>query len=133
MTTQNISFFSLASDRMNWLSARQKVTSENVANANTPNFKARDVVSFADLLDGSRNGGVRLATTHAGHVGGLGRGQSPVAEVTDRNATVSTLDGNSVDLEEQAMRSAETADQYRLAADLYRKGFEMLGLAVRKR
>ena len=133
MTTGNISFFALTSDRLNWLSARQKVTSENVANANTPGFKARDVVSFSDVLNGSRTGGVRLATTHAGHVGGLGGGGKNVAQMTDPTATSRSLDGNSVDIESQAMRASETADQYRMAADLYRKGFEMLGLAVRKR
>ncbi|HAC51413.1 MAG TPA: flagellar biosynthesis protein FlgB, partial [Sulfitobacter sp.] len=38
MNLSNLSILGLASDRMQWLSARQKVVSENVANASTPNF-----------------------------------------------------------------------------------------------
>ncbi|MFD2853698.1 flagellar basal body rod protein FlgB [Seohaeicola zhoushanensis] len=46
-----MSFFRLASRKMEWLSARQKVIAENVANADTPGYKARDVASFAETLE----------------------------------------------------------------------------------
>ena len=51
-------------------------------------------------------------------------------EVTDRSAIGTTLDGNTVNLEEQAVKAAEIGDHYRLAAQLYRKSYDLLTMAV---
>ncbi|SHI65287.1 flagellar basal-body rod protein FlgB [Palleronia salina] len=134
MSITDLSFFNLASDRLSWLSARQKVTAENIANANTPDYRAKDVSGFAEMLQGSRTGSVRLATTDPRHITGSGGpANTSVREGTDRASVIRTIDGNGVDLEDQAIRAAEIADQHRLATELYRKGFEMLSMSVRKR
>ena len=52
--------FELASSQARWLELRQSTIATNVANANTPGFKARDVEPFNKVLDGMP---VRLATT----------------------------------------------------------------------
>ena len=130
MNLSNLSIFGLASDRMTWLAARQKVTSENVANAATPEFKARDVSSFETMLrDSTAGNSARLTTTHPMHVSSR-NGTQGVREITDANATATTLDGNTVNLEEQAIRASETSDQYRMAAQLYRKSYDLLTMAV---
>ncbi|KZY03126.1 MULTISPECIES: flagellar basal body rod protein FlgB [unclassified Sulfitobacter] len=130
MNLSNLSIFGLASDRMTWLAARQKVTSENVANAATPEFKARDVSSFETMLRDSTTGDTgSLRTTHPMHVSGR-TGTNGVREIDDATATATTLDGNTVNLEQQAIRAAETSDQYRMAAQLYRKSYDLLTLAV---
>ena len=104
MNLSNLSIFGLASDRMSWLSARQRVTSENVANASTPNYQSKDITDFATLLDAQSAPATGLAATHPKHITGTA--------------------------EDQAIRSAEISDQYRLAAQLYRKGYELLTLSV---
>lgn len=115
---------------MQWLSARQKVTSENVANASTPNYKARDISSFETMLKGELSRGDGLVTTHAKHISGAANSTPGVRTMEDPSAVASTLDGNSVNLEEQSIRAAEISDQYRMAAQLYRKGHDLLVMAV---
>lgn len=130
MNLSNLSFFDLASDRMTWLAARQKVTSENVANANTPGYEAKDVAAFDTMVDENRGGSVRMAVTHPAHLQSGGGTAPGVREITDPEARAQTIDGNSVVLEDQAIRSAENADNYRMAAQLYRKGYELLSAAI---
>jgi flagellar basal-body rod protein FlgB len=131
MKLNSMSFFQLASQRMSWLSANQRVVAENIANADTPGFKAREVSPFETLVDGSRTGGVR--TTHAGHIqgGGHAGGQaSGLPTTADSAAWETTIDGNTVVLEQQTLKAAEISESYRLAAQLYGKGHQLLSLAV---
>ncbi|NUH64979.1 flagellar basal body rod protein FlgB [Sulfitobacter sp. S0837] len=130
MNLSNLSILGLASDRMQWLSARQKVTSENIANAATPNYKARDVSSFETMLNGELSRGTGLVTTHDKHLTGVANVTPGVRTMDDRTAANATLDGNTVNLEEQSVRASEISDQYRLAAQLYRKSYDMLTMAV---
>ena len=44
----------LASSKMRWASERQKIVAENIANADTPRYRARDLVPFSALLAGSQ-------------------------------------------------------------------------------
>ena len=57
--------FELASSQARWLELRQSTIATNVANANTPGFKARDVEPFNKVLDTMP---VRLATTSPEHM-----------------------------------------------------------------
>ncbi|WP_040608972.1 flagellar basal body rod protein FlgB [Pseudooceanicola batsensis] len=124
-----MSFFDLASRRMNWLGARQQVIAQNVANSDTPGYKARDVSNFAEVLRGAGGAGVR--TTDSRHIGGVGGGAIDGVNIReDEGAHEVSLDGNSVALEQQSIKAAEISENYRLAAQLYRKGHEMLTLAV---
>ncbi|MFT6090856.1 flagellar basal body rod protein FlgB [Sulfitobacter sp.] len=130
MNLSNLSIFGLASDRMTWLAARQQVTSENIANSATPSFQARDVTSFQSMLDNQTSTDAGLVTTHANHISGRSVSTSGIREVNDSTATAATLDGNTVNLEDQAIRSADISDQYRMAAQLYRKSYDLLTMAV---
>lgn len=127
MNLQSMSFFQLASQRMQWLGARQQVVSENIANADTPGFKARDVSPFGEMVEGTRLRGV--ATTHAAHISGVGPAGGP--RVTpDEEAWEQSLDGNSVVLEQQTVMASEIGEGYQLAAQLYGKASQILTLAV---
>ncbi|SFP65103.1 flagellar basal body rod protein FlgB [Tranquillimonas alkanivorans] len=128
MKLDTMSFFRMASDRMSWLSERQKVISQNVANADTPGYKARDVGSFQEMVEGSR-AGTGLARTHEAHRAGSLDGTG-VRVDEDRTAWEQSPDGNTVVLEQQTIRANEVAENYRLAAQLYRKGYELLSLAA---
>ena len=49
---------------------------------------------------------------------------------TDDSAWATSIDGNSVVLEQQAIKANEVSESYRLAANLYRKGYELLTISV---
>ena len=127
MKLNSMSFFQLASQRMSWLAANQRVVAENIANADTPGFKAREVSPFEALVDGSRTGGVR--TTNAGHIQGGGHAGG-LRATADGAAWETTIDGNTVVLEQQTLKAAEISESYQLAAQLYGKGHQLLGIAV---
>ncbi|WP_407496400.1 flagellar basal body rod protein FlgB [Pseudooceanicola sp. MF1-13] len=129
MRLSDLSFFNLASRRMNWLGARQQVIAQNVANSDTPGFRAQDVTPFADVLRSTGASGVR--TTNSRHIAGLAGARAEGVGVNDDpDAYEESLDGNNVALEQQTIKSTEVTENYRLAAQLYRKGHEMLTLAA---
>lgn len=127
MNLDSMSFFRLASQRMQWLGAGQQVVAENIANADTPGFKARNISSFAELVDGARTRGIR--TTHAAHISGGGP-TGGVRVTNDEAAWETSIDGNTVVLEQQTLRSSEISEDYQLATLLYGKGHQLLTLAV---
>ncbi len=127
MELSGISFFSLASRRLEWLGESQRVVSENVANADTPGFRAQTTSDFSEMVSGATTAG--LSVTDPQHIQGT-TSSGPVRTLEDPNAWSTTIDGNSVVLEQQAIRASELTGSYQLAATLYRKGHEFLRLSV---
>ena len=64
--TSPVYLFDLTSRQAQWLAARQTTISGNVANANTPGYRARNVEPFADVLDKTK---LTMAATNGGHIG----------------------------------------------------------------
>ncbi|MGE0828722.1 MAG: flagellar basal body rod protein FlgB [Hyphomonadaceae bacterium] len=130
MDIANTSFFGILRERLSQLSERQRLIAENIANASTPGYQPRDLdaSAFQRMLD-TQSGGVRLARTNAGHMtpgGGPG-----AAQIVTRPDSETTLDGNSVVLEEQTVRATETRMQYETALALYQKGLQLMRMASR--
>jgi len=130
--------FALLKTRMQMLGARQKVISENVANVSTPGYTPRDVdqASFAKVMErmaGERRDGpapVRLAQTQPGHIPAPGAGPGGAAMRKSPDSET-TLDGNSVVVEEQMMKIAETRMDFETMVGLYQKSLGLLRLASR--
>ncbi len=113
MNLESTNLFQLASRRLQWLTDRQRTTSENIANADVSGYRAREVQDFASYLDKSRDAGLL-----------------PDVDVSEvESSWGQDLSGNNVVLEEQMVTAADTAGQYRIAANLYRKAQQMI-LAV---
>ncbi len=112
----------LASRQADWLSARGAVVAANIANANTPGYKARDVAPFAEMLSGS---GLSLAGTNAGHMRPDLETRSAVAS-KEKGADGATLSGNSVRLEEQLMNVGDVSRSYSLNVNIRRAFHQML-------
>ena len=110
MNLGDVSFFNLASKRMHWLSDRQSVISENIANAHTAEYRARDVESFESYLSNVEDAPVE--------------NRAEIFEVA--TAWGEDFSGNNVSLEEQIMEAGTTSSQYKLAANLYRKAHGLL-------
>ena len=131
MDLDKVPFFALINRRLAWLSQRQDVLADNVANADTPGYKARDLkeVSFADLLGGTtRNNPVRLAATQPGHIAASARA-TPFTVIDDPNAKP-TLNGNAVDMENEMMKVSKTGIDYQFAINLYRKQIGFIKTAL---
>jgi flagellar basal-body rod protein FlgB len=127
-----IPFFHVLRTRLSFLEARNQTLAENIANADTPEFRPHDLkkLDFAHLLADAQEG-VSLRVTNRQHIGGATRpntGPFKRVEAPDREATP---DGNAVVLEDQMIKLAETQMSHETAISLYRKGLEMLRLAVR--
>lgn len=116
--------------RLTWLDQRQRVIAQNVANADTPGYAGRDLNQPADFAAAMREGGaLRMARTSAMHIAPAG----PTARFESRAAPDSetTLDGNSVVVEEQMLKMAESRMAYDAAIGLYQKSMQMLRMAAR--
>lgn len=88
---------------------RAGVLAANIANADTPHYKARDI-DFADMLSQANGRTLSLQTTHAAHV--LPNGSPDTAELKYRNPLQASLDGNTVDVHVEHAAFAENALQY---------------------
>lgn len=134
MAVTDLSMLKALRTKMQWHQARQVVLAENVANAETPGYRARDLVAldFAHMLP--RDGDLktlRPAATQAGHIPGLGMAD-PLRPQTAPSFEV-TPDGNAVVLEEQMMEVAANQLDYQAATSLYTRGIGMLKLALGRR
>ena len=121
-------------ERMQNLSERQRVIATNIANSETPGYKAREVEApnFASLVGGS--GMVqapRVELTAAmrslGAVQPVGTGL-----ILDKNISETKPDGNNVTLEDQLLKMGEVQADFTAMTNLYRKQMQMLKSAVGK-
>jgi len=94
---------------------RQQVLASNIANADTPDYKARDL-DFKSALQGALKaapvaGGVMLATTTPGHLGGK-PGLAADAGLLYRTPAQGSVDGNTVDMDAERAAFADNAVHY---------------------
>lgn len=119
-------------DRMQNLSERQRVVSTNIANSETPGFKAREVSepNFASLVGGSGMiAAPRVQLTD--RMKSLGAIQPISAGVIlDKDITETKPDGNNVTLEDQLLKMGEIQADFTAMTGLYRKQMSMLKTAV---
>lgn len=98
---------------LNLRAYRQQVLAGNIANADTPNYKARDIdfsAALKNALAGRGNGDLSVAKTSARHLDGAG-GSGP-APVLYRRDTQPSADGNTVDMDIERSQFAENAIFY---------------------
>lgn len=92
---------------------RQQVLASNIANADTPHYKARDLDFKASLQGamGGRGGQLDLVRTAPRHLP-VGNGAPAGARLLYRTETQSSVDGNTVDMDVERAAFAENAVQY---------------------
>ncbi len=131
MEFRQIPLIALAKERLGWLGQRQEVLAQNVANADTPGFRARDLKPqrFHELVAAAPDT-VRMETTRSGHIESQSSGDGPFKVAEQRTVYEIAPDGNAVVLEEQMAKVSETALSYSLANELYRKQLGMFRIAL---
>ncbi len=131
MDLGNLGLFKLMARKMDWLTQRQEVVSQNIANADTPDYKGKDLkpFTFRDALGDSRR--LTPTATNASHLAGT-RGEGGMAqEQRIRNPYETAPDGNNVVLEDQMMRMSQNSMDYQTITNLYRKQVAMIKSAIR--
>jgi flagellar basal-body rod protein FlgB len=130
---QPIQLFELASRQAEWLSIRQEVVAGNIANANTPQFKAKDVTPFSAVLNST--GSTQMARTHAGHLSGAAidsRINVDVEEEDLNNEIGIQESGNTVALAQELTKTGEIKRQYELSTNLVKSFHRMMLMTVKR-
>lgn len=130
MPITDIPILSMLRTRMQWHQARQEVLSENVANADTPNYRPRDLAppSFEDALQPSS---LTLVRTDAGHIIEADDSGSGFASASNLRFEVRPS-GNGVTHEDEMMKVASNQMDFEAVADLYSRSLALIKLAVGK-
>lgn len=122
------------SQAMGHLSRRQQVIAQNIANSDTPGFKAREMEapSFAYMVDSG--GAPHVARPRVQLTGGmkaLGASQQTAAGIIpDEDVTETKPDGNNVTLEEQVMKLGAIQAEFAALTNLYRKQMQLMKTAT---
>lgn len=121
---------------MQHLSERQRVVAQNIANSETPGFKAREVAppDFSDLVQQTGSGRVaRPRVEITGSMAALGARQPLSGRVTlDQDVTETKPDGNNVTIEEQLLKMGRIQADFTALTNLYRKQMALMKTAVGK-
>ncbi|GAB5352468.1 flagellar basal body protein [Qipengyuania sp. 483] len=119
---------------MRHLSDRQQVIAQNIANGDTPGYKAREVEapSFAGLVDASgATRVVRPTVQISSEMRALGAQQQTLGGIVlDQDIVETKPDGNNVTLEEQVLKLGEVQSEFAALTNLYRKQMQMMKIAT---
>ena len=111
---------------------RQQILAGNIANADTPNYKARDFdfsVALKDAVAGRSSGDLPLATTAPGHIQGTA-GSSGATRLMYRTPAQDSVDGNTVDMDLERSAFSENALQYQAGLSFITHQLKMLMSSV---
>lgn len=124
---QNLDIFRTAIAMASNAGTRQAVTAQNIANADTPGYKARVVSDFAESVksDGFTNGpgSLQLRASRASHLMGQGDPNKPT--ITESRAS-NDPNGNGVILEEQMLEAVQAKRDHDRALAIYRNSMTIL-------
>jgi flagellar basal-body rod protein FlgB len=128
----DVPLFGMLKERMSWLNARQNVLSQNVANADAPGYTAKDIkpLDFESMLKASSPSSFNtdLMMTDPRHIS-VSKDDSGF-EQSDAPDAQATSTGNTVSLEEEMMKVADTQAQYQAATNIYAKAIGMFRTAI---
>jgi flagellar basal-body rod protein FlgB len=134
MNLGDIPLFSMLRSRLGYLSQEERVISQNVANSDTPRYAPSDLKPFSFEAKLSAAMPVAQVATQPGHMkpagSGAGGGGAAFKSVKKPDSET-TLDGNSVVLEEQMIKMTDARMNYQAAIGFYQKSLSLLRMAAR--
>lgn len=132
---ENIGVFKGITGKMGWLNYRQILISQNVSNADTPNYVPQDAkqIDFSEIMRSRRSSSfIRQEKTDMAHLSGTKNGDGNEGKEQKIVYEPAADGGNKVVLEEQLFKAQKTNSDYQLMAGLYRKNANMLRIAIGK-
>lgn len=131
MKMAQMSLFRMARQQMDWLGDRQAVLAQNIANADTPNYRAKDLKGLSFERELREVNPVRLKATSGTHLQGtVQKPDHRVEELRPREVYETNPNDNGIVLEEQVMKVSDTQMKYQLASNIYQKNMTMLRTAI---
>ncbi len=131
MSMGSIPLFTALAEKMKWHQTRQTLLAENVANAETPGYRGRDLssFSFAEHMQNVSTARIQTTATAAGHI---------TAEASSTNGFGSqainsfeiTPEGNGVTLEDEMMKVTTNQMDYQTVTTLYSRSMRLLRTAL---
>jgi flagellar basal-body rod protein FlgB len=121
---------------LNLRARRQETLASNIANSDTPNYKARDL-DFASALktamsaSSPASGGVRMARTDSRHLSPAnGSADAGARYMKYRTAVQPSLDGNTVDVDVERAHFSDNAMHYQFMLDRAQGQFRDMAMAI---
>jgi flagellar basal-body rod protein FlgB len=126
MAISDIPILAMLRERMQWHEARQQVLAENVANADTPNYQAKDLAP--PTFEGQLSASLSLARTDPGHIASSGGGSGFATDESGKYDV--TPRGNTVTHEDEMMKVASNQMDFEAAASMYTHSLALIKLAI---
>jgi flagellar basal-body rod protein FlgB len=133
MTVDDVPILATLKSRMTYLADRQQVIAQNVANSDTPGFTPKDLKPFTLPGQGGAPGSlppltpVRTSPMHLMAPAQIASGAKPI----DSPDSETTLNGNSVVLEDQMMKMTQARMDYDAAVTFYQQSMSLLQTAAK--
>jgi len=131
---EKLEIFQMAGDMARHAATRQTLVAQNIAQADTPGYKARDLASFADTYK-DQSGGMKIRATRAGHLMGS-TAQSSTLSSTPRviaGTGSESPNGNNVSLEGEMMKATEISGHHKRALAIYQSSLGILRTSLGRR
>ena len=122
-----IHLFEAVSRSNQWLSVRQSTIASNIANANTPGYKAQDVEPFEKVMESTR---LSMQSTQPGHIPDSAD-RTPAVTTSKSESWETSHSGNSVSLEQELVNAGDVNRAYKLNTGIA-KAFHRMLLASAK-
>lgn len=117
---QTLHIFQMSGAMAAHAGARQTITAQNIANADTPGYQARTIQSFRDVV---ANSNVQMRASRENH---MGVETSPNSLNLETNKAEIDPNGNSVSVESEMVSAVESVRQHEQALAIYRHGLTVL-------
>jgi flagellar basal-body rod protein FlgB len=124
---ESVHLFALMRSQRDWLSTRQSLVAQNIANIDTPGYRALDVTPFTQVLEKT---GVELAVSSAGHLHTT-PADTIAADVRPAAGWEATHSGNTVSAEAEMIKVGDIRTTYTLGANVTR-AFHTMWMATAK-
>jgi flagellar basal-body rod protein FlgB len=128
----DLPLFSMLRTRMQWHQERQRLLAENVANADTPNFRPRDLAPLQFDRMRPMLTSVALDRTENGHIAASSSGSSRFQAARFGGYEVRPA-GNAINLEDEMIKVAANQMDYQAATTLYTRSINLIKTAIGKR
>lgn len=138
MIMENLGLMKALNAKMGYLNHRQRVISQNIANADTPGYQAKDLseIDFGSLLDKvsstKKKINVRIDSTNEMHMPAPGATHGGEAKEQRKGLYEVSPSGNAVVMEQQLINSNRTMIDYNMMSNIYKKQLSMMKTAIRK-
>ncbi len=131
MAADQLSIFAMLKSRLSYLADRQQVISQNVANSDTPGFTPKDLKPFALPSQGGAGGLAPVTPTLTSPMHLTAPMTTATAKPVNSPDSETTLNGNSVVLEDEMMKMSQSRMDYDAAVAFYQQSMQLLTTAAK--